>query len=289
MAVAMPSVDADMPPPGQPSGAALPEADIVSALVEQIALRGAAVMPNVLSLSSVKELAGQLDRAYRRQCDELGGEAALKALNDADVMRCPLVYHDSFLALAQQPAIIDVAKRLLGEHVVLIMQNGVINRPGQIHAQTRWHRDLNHQYWVSSAPLALSALVCLDDFTADNGATRFLPASHLAAAFPPADVVDGSATTVTAAAGSIIFMNAMTFHCAGRNRSYSVRRAINHVIGVPILAQAIDLPAALARTPPTDPWIAGYLGYRWNPAPDAREWRLRKQMKTESKIIEPDE
>jgi len=246
-------------------------------LVEQLALNGAAILPDALPRLAVEQLAAELDEVYRRQCDEVGGEALLRELGDADIARCPLAYHDAFLQLAQHPAITGVARRLLGEHVVLLMQNGIVNRPGEPHAQTRWHRDLNHQYWVSSAPFALSALVCLDDFTAENGATLFLPGSHLAAQFPPADTVDRSATTVTAAAGSIIFMNAMTFHRAGTNRSAGLRRAVNHVIGVPILAQAIDLPAALARRPPDDPWLAAYLGYRWNPAPDAREWRLRKR------------
>lgn len=241
-------------------------------VIEQLKQRGAAVLPDALLPPAVRKLAAALDPVYRRQCDEVGGEALLRELDDADIARCPLAYDDAFLDLAQHPAITGVARRLLGEHIVLLMQNGILNRPGAPHAQARWHRDLNHQRWVSSAPLALSALVCLDDFTAENGATLFLPQSHLAAEFPPG----GVETALTASAGSIIFMNAMTFHRAGSNRSAVLRRAVNHVIGVPILAQAIDLPAALGRQPPPDPWLAAYLGYRWNPAPDARAWRLRK-------------
>lgn len=255
----------------------------IDQIIEQLMLRGAAVMPDALPRAAIESLATELEQVYRRQCDEVGGEALLRALDDADIARCPLAYSDTFLDLAGHPAITGVAKRLLGEHVVLLMQNGIINRPGAPHAQTRWHRDLNHQYWVSSAPLALSALVCLDDFTEETGATLFLPGSHLAAEFPPAD----AETTLTASAGSIIFMNAMTFHRAGTNRSGGPRRAVNHVIGVPILAQAIDLPAALRREPPDDRWLAAYLGYRWNPAPDARAWRLRKAGQAREALSHP--
>ncbi len=66
------------------------------------------------------------------------------------------------------------------------MQNGVINRPERVQAQTGWHRDLNYQHWVPSKPLAVSALVCLEDFNVETGGTAFLPSSHKFEAFPRA-------------------------------------------------------------------------------------------------------
>jgi hypothetical protein len=68
----------------------------------------------------------------------------------------------------------------------------------------------------------------------------------------------------------------MMFHRAGVNRSRRVRRAVNHVVGTPILAQQVDIAAMLDRPPPTDPWLAGYLGYRWNPKTDVSAWRRQK-------------
>jgi ectoine hydroxylase-related dioxygenase (phytanoyl-CoA dioxygenase family) len=74
-------------------------------------------------------------------------------------------------------------------------------------------------------------------------------------------------------------MDAMMFHRAGINRSKKVRRAVNHVIGLPFLAQQIDIPSAMARRGqpvPADPAIRNYLGYRWSPAADAVQWRSRR-------------
>jgi hypothetical protein len=48
---------------------------------------------------------------------------------------------------------------------------------------------------------------------------------------------------------------------------------VNHVIGAPILAQQVDIPSMLARDAPDDAWLAGYLGYRWNPTRDVSAWR----------------
>jgi len=251
-------------------------ADQLSLIAEEIAVCGFAVAPMVLDPAAVQRLCWQLDAVYQRQRDEVGGEGILDAIKDADIVRCPLAYEVAFLDLALHKLIVGVARKVLGDSIVLLMQNGVINRPDRCQAQARWHRDLNYQHWVSSAPLAVSALVCLEDFTEETGGTVFLPASHKFPTFPSAELVDRIQMGVDAPSGSILFFDAMAFHRAGVNRSNRVRRGINHVIGVPILGQQVDIPAMLAREAPDDPLAAGYLGYRWNPVADVRNWRLRK-------------
>jgi hypothetical protein len=32
----------------------------------------------------------------------------------------------------------------------------------------------------------------------------------------------------------------------------------------------------LGRDAPADPWLAGYLGYRWNPMRDVSAWRRQR-------------
>jgi hypothetical protein len=43
-----------------------------------------------------------------------------------------------------------------------------------------------------------------------------------------------------------------------------------------VLGQVIDTPRMLSDEPPSDPFVAGYLGYRWNPVGSVTEWRQRK-------------
>ena len=83
--------------------------------------------------------------------------------------RCLIGYDDSFAALAAHPAIVAVLTRLLGDYFVLMSQNGVINDPADDHYQVTWHRDLNYQHFVSSRPLAVSALYCIDEFSEETG------------------------------------------------------------------------------------------------------------------------
>ena len=246
------------------------------ALVEDIRVRGFGVIPALLSDPQVDRLNSVMDEVYARQCAEVGGAAALASMNDADIARCLLAYSDEYLALATHPTMVAVAKAVLGENVVLLMQNGVINRPGQRQAQAKWHRDLNYQHWVCSRAISISALVCLEDFNPQTGGTAFLPGSHLDENFPVQEVVERSEVTPVLPRGSVIFFNSMTFHRGGVNSSGRIRRAAIHVIGAPMLAQAVDIPAMLRREAPTDPWLAGYLGYRWNPARDVSAWRRQR-------------
>jgi len=248
----------------------------IEVLLEDVRVRGFAVAPSVLAASRVEALNDAMDRIYRSQCAEVGGDEALASINDADIARCLLAYDDLFVELAAHPLMLDLARDLLGENVVLLMQNGVINRPDRKQFQTHWHRDLNYQHWVCSKPLAISVLVSLETFSPETGGTLFLPGSHRLEDFPSKRIVERDAVAPPAPPGSFLIFDSMLFHRAGLNTSSRIRRAVNHVIGAPILAQQVDIPAMLNRAAPSDPWLAGYLGYRWNPVKDVAAWRRRK-------------
>jgi ectoine hydroxylase-related dioxygenase (phytanoyl-CoA dioxygenase family) len=239
-------------------------------------------MEGVISPEDISELNAGLDLLYAIQCEEAGGEENLAKINDLDIVRCPLAYNPLFLTLAINHTITRIAKAVLGEQVVLLMQNGVINRPDRVQCQTKWHRDLNYQHWVSSRPLALSAFVALEDFSTVTGGTVFLPSSHRSEEFPSEQLISRMEVQPEVPAGSVLFFDAMTFHRAGVNRSGRIRRGINHVIGLPILAQQFDIPALLGREEPEDQWVADYLGYRWRPCPSIAGWRFKKLAQSRS-------
>lgn len=242
---------------------------------EQLRVQGLCILEDVLSASQVDDYNTRIDQVYATQCDEVGGAAALREISDEDIVRCPLAYDPKFIDLAGEPRVIELIKSVLGDNVVLLMQNAIINRPDRVQAQAKWHRDLNYQHWVCSKPLALSALVCLEDFTVQTGGTVFLPGSHKFEPFPSETLVESLSFTPQARKGSVLVFDAMTFHRAGTNRSGRMRRAVNHVVGLPILGQQVDIPSMLGEAP-ADPWLSGFLGFRWNPVKNVREWRQRK-------------
>jgi hypothetical protein len=210
----------------------------------------------------LQALSNAFDRARERHHSRHGGMEALKALDEHNTIRLPLAYEPMFLELATNARIIEICKRLIAGYVVLNQQNGVINPPhSQQYNQGAWHRDLPYQHFVSSRPLAINALFCLDPFTVENGATMVLPASHRQEAFPSDRFIEAEAATIAAPAGSFIVLDCMMYHTGGVNVTDRPRRAVNHVYSIPLLRQQIDMPYALGEAFATDGELRRLLGY----------------------------
>jgi hypothetical protein len=249
---------------------------LIAQCAERIRLTGYAVLPGGYTAAELDDLKERLDGVMRRQVAEFGGDDRMAAIAETLTARCPLLYDDAFVRLASNPSVLALARELLGRYVVLMQQNGVINPPRQQHTQLAYHRDLPYQHFVSSRPLAMSALFCIDPFRIDNGATVVLPCSHKTEAFPSSEIATQLGTPVTAEAGSFIVFDSMLFHRAGSNQSDSVRRGVNHVFTVPIIAQQISLPDALAGRFADEKPLAELLGYQVSPAPSVLAWRERR-------------
>jgi ectoine hydroxylase-related dioxygenase (phytanoyl-CoA dioxygenase family) len=229
---------------------------------ESIRHLGYAVIDGGYELRWLKTLSEAFERAGQRYVSEHGGAEALKAIDEHNTIRLPIAYEPIFLELAANPNILDICRRLISSYVVLNQQNGVINPPrAEPYNQGAWHRDLPYQHFVSSRPLAINALFCLDPFTIENGATRVLPASHRQEAFPSDRFVEAEAATIAAPAGSFIILDCMMFHSGGVNVTDRPRRAVNHVYSIALLRQQIDLPDALGETFVTDSELRKLLGY----------------------------
>ena len=81
-------------------------------------------------------------------------------------------------------------------------------------------------YWVCNT------IWMLDDFTRENGATRFVPGSHRWGKLPETALKDPSAShpeeaLILGRAGTVVVMNTHMWHGATANRSDSSRRALH--------------------------------------------------------------
>lgn len=250
-------------------------ADDLALHVERIQVTGFTVVPGGFTASALDECASRLDAVLAAQVAECGADR-LQAIGDALTARCPLAYDETFLRLAAHEVVLTIVRRLVGDYVVLMQQNGVINAPRQGHTQTAYHRDLPYQHFVSSRPLAVSALFCLDPFRVETGATTVLRGSHRLETFPSDQLAAELDTPVVAERGDFIVFDSMLFHRAGINRSERVRRAVNHVYTIPLIAQQISLPQALGDRYRHDPALARLLGYESSPAASVLDWRQRR-------------
>lgn len=248
----------------------------VDAHVEEIIVNGFTIVADVLDAAQLVETRARIDRVYELQAAEVGGAENLRQINDELVARCLLAYDDYFLALATNQKILTVLERLLGDYYTILQQNAIINWPDRDNYQTSWHRDLIYQHFIPSRPIAVSALICIDEFSDATGGTYVLPASHKLEKFPSQEFVQKHERGINAAAGSALVFDSMLFHRGGFNRSPHVRRGLNHLYALPFIKQQIDLPQALAGKHSDDPFLRKFLGYESEPARSVVDWRTER-------------
>ena len=183
-------------------------------IIEQVRNLGYAVLDPRLSADELRSLSQAFQQTRTSYINTYGAKE-LRTVNEYWTVRAPLTLGVEFLALALNERLISVVRRLISGKFILNQQNGILNPPGESYNQAAWHRDLPYEHFVSSAPIAVNALFCLDEFTAQNGATFVLPASHKSEAFPSPTYVRKNALQVEAPAGSFILLDCMAFMRAG--------------------------------------------------------------------------
>lgn len=215
-------------------------------IAEQVRRLGYATLDSGYTPAKLQKISEAFECVRDRYVD-MWGETRLRGLNELHTIRALLTHGDeTFIQLAMNPNLMAVLRKLICGKFILNQQNGVINPPAETYNQGAWHRDLPYQHYVSSSPLAVNALFCVDDFTLDNGSTFVLPASHKAITFPSQKYLQRNAIQVEAKAGQFIIMDCMVFHSGGSNKTALERRAINHAYMIPYFKQQIDLTKSIS-------------------------------------------
>jgi ectoine hydroxylase-related dioxygenase (phytanoyl-CoA dioxygenase family) len=237
-------------------------ADELDVKLQELDLLGYTILHSGFPEAVLSDLRERLERLLSEQEARFGGHEALKRINEADNLRAPLLWDETFLDVAIHPQLMELCRRTFGDYFIVNQQNGIRNPPVRRgHHQSSYHRDLPYQHFVSSRPLALNALLCLDPFTPENGATRVLPGSHKIEYFPDDRVVRALEVIANVPAGAYLILNSMVFHCAGVNTTEGPRRGINTVFTIPIIKQQIALPPNLKGRYEKDPWLRQLLGF----------------------------
>ena len=128
-----------------------------------------------------------------------------------------------FTDIAEHPTALRLLRAVLGWPMLLGNLSANITGPGggemvlhadQIFVPTPWPTE----------PQGANAAWCLDDFTADNGATCFVPGSHRLHR-PPGPDDHAVAVPMEAPAGTLVVFESRLWHRTGFNRTHDQRRA----------------------------------------------------------------
>ena len=191
--------------------------------------------PGLLEGAGLADLQARVEALAREEGDRAGSELwnspRVKHPREAGVDRLADLANKgpSFDVCYTHPRVLAAMAHVLGPEFKLSSLNGRSALPG--HGAQKLHTD-----W----PRAVAAgdyFVCnsiwlLDDFTAENGATRLVPGSHRAGQVPEAAPADPWAphpdeVLLIAPAGTVVVFNSHLWHGGTVNRSDRPRRAIH--------------------------------------------------------------
>ncbi len=168
------------------------------------------------------------------------GERAGAELHDSPHIRHPkeegadrladLVNKDPlFDGFYTHPRVLAGVAHVLGTDIKLSSLNYRAAKPG--HGQQRLHTDW-HEAVPPGAYQVCNTIWLLDDFTAQNGATRLVPGTHRAGVLPQNKLADPLAThpdevLLEAPAGTVVVFNSHTWHGGTVNYTDLPRRAVH--------------------------------------------------------------
>jgi ectoine hydroxylase-related dioxygenase (phytanoyl-CoA dioxygenase family) len=94
---------------------------------------------------------------------------------------------------------------------------------------------------------AVASLITLDDFTEENGATWYLPGSHLIKKQPEEEFFYRHAERLIVPKGSVFYFNPRLWHAGGMNRSATWRNSLIIAYAKPWMKQRVDIPRFMAH------------------------------------------
>ena len=194
---------------------------------DQLDRDGYLPLPAILSPQQVTTIGERLDELSRLE----GAAAGLEVHQEAGTDRlADLVNKDPMFEVCfTHPRVLAAIAHVLGGEFKLSSLNSRAALPGQglqgLHAD--WSGPVTPgDYYVCNS------IWLLDDFTAENGATRLVPGSHRSGKAPRDSMADPSAAhpdeiQIIAPAGTVVIFNSHTWHGGTLNRSDRRRRAMH--------------------------------------------------------------
>lgn len=168
--------------------------------------------------------------------------------------------------LIQNPTVLTVCEQFLSHATAFqLMLTQIISiEPGE--SAQGLHRDQNawdHFPFPTEYQVQCNTLWALSDYTAEMGATRIVPGSHLETR-DPNDYTDADCIQAEMTRGSVIIYSGKIVHSGGANRSDRVRSAINVNYSVGWVRQEenqyIACPLEIAKTLDDD--LLRLMGYQ---------------------------
>lgn len=200
---------------------------------------GYVIVENVLDEDFVRRAKKELEEAIHAENAYHGTE---EHPGYGMVLLCSL-YGGTFWELFDNPRLTTPFEWVLGEGCTVYAYTSTSMPPHKSNFSNRVHTDCPRV--IPGYVTNMGATIALDDFTEDNGATWYLPASQQRVDQPGEDEFFSNAIRFVAPAGSVCFFNARLWHYGAPNTTDRWRHGLSINMARPWMKQRIDIPRAM--------------------------------------------
>ncbi|WP_050493472.1 phytanoyl-CoA dioxygenase family protein [Streptomyces sp. NRRL B-1381] len=208
--------------------------DALAALHEE----GCVVLPDVLDHGELREIADRLNGVAESERKDgtawfsNGNQRVFNLLNRGQ----------GFVDLIDHPVALALVKGVLGADALLSSITANIAQPGNVPQLLHTDQQYVQAPWFH--PLTLNVVWMLDDFTPENGGTRYVPRSHVVGAPPLTEEI--ATVPLVGRAGGIALIDGRVWHGTGVNRlACEARRGIFAYYCAPYLRQQENVHRSL--------------------------------------------
>jgi ectoine hydroxylase-related dioxygenase (phytanoyl-CoA dioxygenase family) len=209
---------------------------------DQLEQQGFLLLSDILTPAETQQCSARLDELLALEGEDAGKEVHQESGADrlADLINKDPLFH----TVLKQPRVLAAVAHVIREEFKFSSLNSRATRPGK--GQQHLHMDLEE--WDELIPgryCGCNSIWVIDDFTEENGPTRVVPGSHRRGKWPQEEMDDVAAShpqeiKLIAPAGSVLIVNAHTWHGGTRNNTDRPRRAMHGYFCRRDLPQQLD-------------------------------------------------
>ncbi|MBC7879139.1 MAG: phytanoyl-CoA dioxygenase family protein [Anaerolineales bacterium] len=197
--------------------------------LKQLDEQGYLIFKNMLSSSQIEALLGWLEELWAKEGDSAGEENYI----EVGVRRLANLANkgDIFRGIYAHPQILEVIETIIGPDMRASMVNAR-DVPPNTGVRMSFHMDSDKgRARDATGYSAATAIWMLDPFTVENGATAFVPGSHLLGKSPKEVLSDLNAShpdeiIIEGQSGDVLVFNGHGWHAGRPNLTNGHRRAI---------------------------------------------------------------
>jgi len=215
----------------------------IAETIREIESAGYAVLRGVLDEGLVARLNAAVSRLLRED-DEVWGADRLVEICERGALRNLVAADGAFVPLLDVSPALEVVDAILGSRAILNCFDALTLFAGQGRFPWDYHTDLmdlTGVHFPRHKTPGVNVLYYLDQVRESNGATWFVPTSHLTLdEEPDVDKLAQLSLALEVDPGDAVVSDARIWHCAGTNRSLSPRTVIKTLFTLPWFRPQMD-------------------------------------------------